>query len=778
MYRKIYFSDLKDINDNTINIEIYKDVDTEVVAKELLLAADAVQINYESDSDIYKPLKCSDAQINILTNSVLEDIYTAKNNVYCIIKRNNNIMWYGYSTACLYQSDYVDTDNLSLQFNDIISTLDNVVYSYFNDNAPVSFYQLIKNIIERVDKANIIQNIFLHNSIKVNNSSDILNNLYIIERNFFDEEEEADNCKNIIEYIAKYLNCTCMYFNESIYLIDYASIDTIKEFTIYNLKNNTTGSTIITDEAIDINKNIYETNASISINDNYNKVIVIANTNSANSTLPDIYENLENENVDANKYYESNSTVDGVDYTVLNAFFKANENYELNRPYSILELKPVDEITPDNAGYGGSYFQRAAYYDTNEEPSSLSWDTYLTSVKGLTDTIIKTKKDNFFCGKDGYFIIDLKYKLTDTWNAAGCLKTSDEIYTKNKYTTGYTDTMFIAKLKIGDKYFDGDSWVSYSLYQAKKDGGYYRNDLQGPAQVQGAKWYKYKNSNGWWVYCDVVDYNQATSEKLSGDCETNKMYYFTAYGNKVFVEESYYRECKLQDGFFLVHKNNEGDKIFDTDYTLTNTVSWRYNLAESEDGVAIKLPANQILYGNIYFELDNPTVLGTYPNYRTDIECKKANAVHISDFKMKYTTSDSVIDIFNLETYESDIKYENVIDDDIVKELDDIEMRINTFNSNAVSYSYVLTYKNEKLDYVDKIYNVVNNESLKSEEHYIKKYVDYYSNMKYTYTNNIYNRDIKPYTIFYENTLNKYFVLSSITYNLAADAVEITIKEI
>lgn len=778
MFKKIYYSEFKDLNENIINIDIYKDVDAEVEAKELLLSSDSVQINYEGGDDIFKPLKCSDVQINILTDSVLTDLYTAKNDVYCTVKRNGSLMWYGYSTACLYQSDYVDTDNLSLQFNDIISTIETVKYSYFNNNAPVSFYALLKNIIKRVDKANLIQNIYLHSSLKLNNNTDLLNKLYIVERNLFDEEEEAENCKDILEYISKYLNCSLMYFGSSIYLIDYSAIDTIKNFVVYNLSDDTTGNTTFSSDLIDINSNIYETNATISINDNYNKVVIIANTNSSNSTLPDMFEGLINENSDPNKYYETNKTVDDVDYTILNAFFKPNENYETNRPYSILDFKPVDEITPDTAGYGGSYFQRAAYYETAEEPSSLSWNTYLTSVKGLTDLIIKTTNDSFFCGKNGYFIIDLKYRFTEDWNAAECLKTSDEVYTKNKYTTGYTDTMFIAKLHIGDKYFDGDSWVDNSVYENKVNNGYYRNDLQGPAQVEGAKWYKYKDSHGWWVYCDVVDYNQATGDKLSGDCETNKMYYFTAYGNKVFVEENYYRECQLQDGFYLVHKNKEGDKIFDTEYQLTNTVSWRYNLAESEDGVAIKLPENQILYGNLYFELDNPTVLGKYPNYRTDIECRKANCVHISDLKMKYTTSDSVVDIFNLETYESDIKYENVIDNDIVKGLDDIEMRINTFNGNAVSYSYVLNNSNGKFDYVDTLYNVKNNENLKSEEHYIKKYVEYYSSMKYTYSNNIYDKDIKPYTIFYENTLDKKFVLNNITYNLAADAAEITVKEI
>lgn len=240
-------------------------------------------------------------------------------------------------------------DAVSLQFNDIISSLENVRYSYFNNNIPVSFYRIIKSIIKKIDKAGIIQHIYLHNAMSLNNSTDLLNNLYISERNFFDEEGEAENCKNVLEYIAKYMNCTCTYSDNTIYFINYNSLETIKTFTVYNLADDTTSSQTIQDSTININECIYQSNGNISINDQYNKVVVIANTNSADTTLPDMFEGLVNENADLNKYYESTRTIDEINYTILNAFFKPNEDYETERP-------DVSEITPDNAASTGSYF--------------------------------------------------------------------------------------------------------------------------------------------------------------------------------------------------------------------------------------------------------------------------------------------------------------------------------------------------------------------------------------------------------------------------------------
>ena len=118
------------------------------------------------------------------------------------------------------------------------------------------------------------------------------------------------------------------------------------------------------------------------------------------------------------------------------------------------------------------------YYETEAEPSSLNWSTYLTVYNGslfITDNpIITLKKDNYFIGKGGVLIIDLKYKLSGDWNAAGCIKTSDELFKTTKYGDGYEDTRFKARLKIGNYYYDGEQWTNYNDYLDKLNGGYYK----------------------------------------------------------------------------------------------------------------------------------------------------------------------------------------------------------------------------------------------------------------------------------------------------------------
>lgn len=790
MYQLLYTSMFKDIDENTIEIEIYKnfeDAATTVAPFELQCSADAVFINYESDDDVFKPIKCSDCQINIVTNTILTELYTAlKNEIYCLIKKNGKIIWCGFSVPCLYQSDYDNEYNqLSLQFNDILSSLENYKYTYVNDSQSiVSFYSILKYIINKIDSNNLIKNIYLHNSKRINGTTELLNNLFILDRNFFDESEEAENCKDIIEYISRFLGTTCYYFEDSIYFVDFNSIKTIKEYTKYNLIDDTNSVVSIDNNVIDVNSNVYYANAAISINEQYNKVVVIANTNSNNTIIPDWDDDLINQNADPNKFYETHRNIDNKDYTMLNAFFKSKNNWNWQKP-NILGVV-LEEITVQNADSNGSYWQKVASYETENEPSSLSWKTYFTmadyglmGLKTTTGVQLSLKNRPPIAVKGGTFIIDIKYKLSGDWNAASHIKTSDEQYYNGKYSTGFYDTMFQCRLAIGGKmYFDGERWVSYTEYQNKVDRGYY-NNCNGPNTWQGARWYRYLDEYGYWRFCNEAEYNASNREKYSGGySDVNAVYMFMRNGERIFVEKWYYDECKLQDCFYLVHKNKVDDKVFDTEYSLTNTVSWRMNLADSEDGVAIHLPENQITLGDLTFELYPANQLGTVPMRRTDQEAIRCNAFHLSDIKLKYTTSSYVKDVFNDEVYDDDIKFENVINEEIIKELDDIEFRVNTFNEHSGSYSYVLFKDKDTYKFVDNIFYIPSKETKKSEEHCIEKYTNYYSKPRFIYSNSIKNKNVNLNSILNEKSTQKDYIINSIVYDLINNKVDVQLNEI
>lgn len=441
------------------------------------------------------------------------------------------------------------------------------------------------------------------------------------------------------------------------------------------------------------NIGVSESAGSISLGDVYNKVSVVANMNQITNLCPELLDDdkdIVNQNSDPNKYYISNRDIDGKNHTLLNSFFKSKENWGYLIPsFSFIDI-PAEgvEVSIDNVNdiYSGVVWQKYSDYTTEDgEPSSLSWKTCVSFLQAYNmigasrKTLLTLKNGEYSLFKGGYFIINIAYKMSGSFLPNDIIKTSDEAYSNTKYGAGFDNTMVPCKLYIDDYYYDGEVWRNRKYYTDRVARGYYKstNNLT----YQGAIWYRYKDGFGDWRFVTKGEYDSTSGEKASGGYDDrNKVYAYRENGENIFVEKWYHDECVLKDGFYLVHINKENDKVFDDEKRLTNTVSYRFNLYDSTDGVAIKLPDDKILCGKIRFELSTPNHLGKYPMYRTDGGCHPCTAFHISDFTFKYTNNKVTYDIFNNAVDDSDVVYSNVINDNNVTEMDDIELLI---NSNA-----------------------------------------------------------------------------------------------
>lgn len=791
MKRLLYYSEFKDVAENSIRVEIYKDSDTEVSATELLLSADTALIECAADS-LFSPVKVSELTLNILTKDILKELYTAKaNEVSAKVLKNQALLWFGYLSPNVYSSDYVNETNLlSLEFVDTLSQLDYFKYKYIdmaeNRSYIRSFYAIITSILDRIDSEKVINEIYLSNSLQIRGNNDVLNKMMIQERNFFDESDEADTCKNVLSEIIKYLSMTMIQYGDKYLILDY---DAIKNGNNkYVRYNRTTGAnelvTLPANEII-INKNIHEANATISLGEVYNKIVVIGNNNPVSNILPDLLddEDLENQNEDKDKYWEENKTIDNTEYKMLSAYFNSKDNWKTFTQF-------LEEVTPGNIEtiMSGSFFTKTdAYKIEDGEPSSLSWDTYLTFIGTMfvQDNTFLSLKKKFYCiFKDGYFIVDLKYYLSSNRQANSILKESDEVYYNGKYTAGFEHSKFPCRLAIDNYYFDGEKWANYTDYNLRVERGYYKTiaGVMSGTDYKNAKWYRYKDSYGYWRYVTEKEYNSlgpSITKEFGGFPSIDNIYYFNNENNEeVLVTEEYYNECKLRDRFYLIHKNKVDEKVFGIQKTLTNTVSYKYNLADSSNGVAIKLPADKVLSGDLTFELFTPSDLGTIPMYRTDQGGARCNAIHISDLSLTYTTDKYTVDIFSKEKYDADIKFENVVDEDFVNDFEDLELQVNTYSEKAGSYSYVIERVGENYDYTNEVFNLNTKKSLKQEEHIITKYYNYFSSPKYIYSNTLKDADIKPYSILFENTLGKSFFLNKWVMDLSNNSIEVTANEV
>lgn len=789
MYKKIYYSEFKDINNNTIRIEIYKDTTSSVIAKEVILASDAVSVDYAGSNDLFAPLKVSGCKISILTKSLLTDLYTGKaNEVCCKVFRNNSLFWYGYITPNIYNSDYIEEHNrLDVEFVDLIGNLSNYNYTYISGTQALSsFYSIIAHVLDKVDTDRVIKNIYVQNSKSIDGKSDLLNTLYINERNFYDEEEENEKCKDVLEYIAGYLGMTLVQFADSLYFIDYEAFrkDNHSRFIKYSRTSKNATPVVLPTNTININSNVYQANASVSLNDVYNKVVVIGNNNPIDALLPELFDidDLVNQNTDPNKYYETERRISKIDYVLLTAFFKSKGNWSYLLPRNNSGAIPEVTISNVDSITDGTFWQRCDSYKKEDgEPSSNNWREYLSFIcKVAVKTmyirpLLSLNNNQIMLFKSGYFLLNLRYKYS-TENIAHDVINSPQIkYPSNK------DTLIPCHLSIANHYYDGEDWVNYNVFNLKKERGYFvdfskfdRTWITGSVYA----WYYYIDSYGYKRYISKSEYDAlpSSAEKYTGKNTKNEhaFWFINSRWEEIYVESDYFYECMLLDNFGLVHSNKKGDNGLHEEKSIDNTVSYKMNLLDSKDALAIKLPTF-LLYGELNFKLFPSEELGWAS---IDAFDRRVTAMHVSELSLIYTTDKYKVDLFSGEQHELDTKYENEIDSDNVTEFDDIELRVNTYYQHASSYSYVIQQTPDGYDYVNEFINSNTGSSGIMEEHIINKYHDYYSSPRFIYSNSIRGGNmVTPLTKFYENTLGKYFIGNYLTFKLSTNSVDIVSNE-
>ena len=220
----------------------------------------------------------------------------------------------------------------------------------------------------------------------------------------------------------------------------------------------------------------------------------------------------------------------------------------------------------------------------------------------------------------GYLIINLKYKLStekkahsivasryDSFNTFGYC--TDLMWNDNTDNIGSgrwpCDTMFVAKLSIGDWCYNGEEWISITEYRQKQA---HWNTL-----YSGISW-DWSGGEKWWyaipdsTFADELEfvpksvYDTSNSAfKQTGLCPTANAtkYFHNVYNEYVYVNKDFTQKRNYGDRFFLVHQNKVTEKIYDTEYSLTNTVSYRFNIVDATSGVAIPCKTDMSMYGSL-----------------------------------------------------------------------------------------------------------------------------------------------------------------------------------
>lgn len=293
-----YTSQFKDYDNNDIyyvTIDTHSNPDEN---KEINLSFDTpVVINYDDPDNIFEPIKTYSATLSIVDKQYLMDIYNTGYNVDVLIENDsNNILFYGYVTPNVYSQDW---NNVSVIDVECISPVAMLKYSDYTTigttRETVSIYSILQHILWVTAGYQIVyfpKHIGFDNHAYSNGFSDdqsILDDLYLDEQNFFDDDEDETPWKmyEVLEEICKFLGITLVENNDVIWMIDYANLNDYIRIDLSRTTNryyDYNPSSTIT-----ITKDLYGGgNNSLSLENVYRNIKFEANTYPYEKIFPDI----------------------------------------------------------------------------------------------------------------------------------------------------------------------------------------------------------------------------------------------------------------------------------------------------------------------------------------------------------------------------------------------------------------------------------------------------------------------------------------------------------
>ena len=159
---------------------------------------------------------------------------------------------------------------------------------------------------------------------------------------------------------------------------------------------------------------------------------------------------------------------------------------------------------------------------------------------------------------------------------------------------------------------------------------------------------------------------------------------------------------------------------------------------------------DRLLVGKVVFKM---CILRPGDDHSSRIRC----GYYIKDLRMTYATRNDIGAISD----NSDRTYENVLNESYINELDDIEMKISSYNNDGSCYGKVIINEDYNLRYLkDDLYNAILDKTKRPEELLITRIINHYSATRIKLTQVIKNSDaISPLTEMSDTFLvNKKFI--------------------
>lgn len=740
---KKYTGQFKDINNVMITVDIIPSNGSYTAESEVRFIGDEPVLIEADSADIFEPIKTQSCTITLFTEEIYWDLYTPESTGYYVhVYNDKSSLFDGYLTPCIYTQDYAYKSEIELEAVDYLAILDTFEYKVEGDREIISVSALLNKIFGNVPNYKSYQN----------KSGLNLNTYFIQEANFFDDDDEPMTCKEILEELCRYLGLTATMYNGVIYLIDY--------------NTSTTESNVLTVDRYG------EGTPTIELDEVYNKISFGCDLYEVEDVIDDVIDDDNKTVINEFKIGTSGEQL----FSDYSFSWREHGHHTTDKHRYTMLIKPyqfVDESIADDKSYKISRWKSYS--------REISTNTLVTTtIEGRANSDINTYKDSegdklFIPQYLGAYAIR-QYSYSKAEGMASKTKINWEDYLlfpalQNKSTS-----------KDRRRYpaitFNNDSNLAYSI-----DGGtgylLFQGDLwcQSDIGISGVDtdviWLEAKrNGTTETVATPVCMENM----DLSFD-EDRKRVYRREKGGEGYNEGWAMIKAQLKignkywNGSTWTTTNStfdikyHDDDVNGDDETLSyftwlrvapNSNIPKYNVGD--DGYAIPITAADRLNGKLEFTLYTPNQLP-----------RTINNFFMRDMKLKYIYKDSS-NWADDKKADEDIVYENIINEDWAVEMDEIDLKINSwYKDKPISKSYFLD--SNKLP-------VITINGKVQEERLLEKYYNHYSTPKKIFNLNYKITNTNPLNKYYHTQTDTYYFVGGYEYNVQRAEAQLRLIEL
>lgn len=637
------------------------------------------------DGTIFKPCKYSSATVRVLTKKAddyMFDIYQSKAQDVSVVLTDENDK---VEWTGFVTPNIYDMDYETDKEELEIECQDALsTLQYFK-------YQTIEDKAKTNSFLDIIRNIFRNKTpykymyfpFFLENVT--LDKLKITEQNFLDEDGDDWTMQEVLEQICQYLNVTCVASGDEVYFINYASLGKFR-YRKYRIQYSTYEDVTVADTYV-VNKDSYsESGGTISLLPSYNQISVTSKINEYKNLIPDVFEEryLTNANGEWNKVLSY--VCDGANYRSTSGV--------------LTRMKFVQ-----NSNYKTYYYNKttgsAIQMDTAKSYPDLQNYVGATLLQASFDDYNPYNIDGAFCSNPDKSLTDYILIHQHDMGAGKLVFSTIGSEIPETYLGQNTKIVISGSIRCMDR----ANWMYIPTKYSDKKDDFTRRNLYLECQLKWGDYY-FKNYEETYL--------------ANG-------YRFVFWRNGKWV--------KTPTTFRLFFNASDTDHINNKDYSVLDT-SGDYLYSGIPSGYAISLPESATTQGSI-------PEFSIYTRGRVD-SSYRLDAIWLKNFSIELAIAkDTTV---KDEDWETDTEYTNVINDGYIEEGDDIECKVNTWDSKAPTYSVVMYSNGSTNSYLDTVKNLASGESHRLEEHIIFDYVNQYKQPSIQLDLNLKQR-ITPYTV-------------------------------